>query len=84
MDWNDIDGDVVNVKGKDHLAEMDAHYARVFSTDSGQIILADLRNKTIEQPTWTPGEDASHGYAREGQNSVVRLIEERIKRARTR
>jgi len=42
MDWNDIDGDVVNVTGKDHLAEMDAHYA------------------------------------------LVRLIEERIKRARTR
>ena len=37
---------------------------------------------TIEQPTWYPGEDASHGFAREGQNSLVREIERRMKRAR--
>lgn len=39
---------------------------------------------TIDQPTWYPGEDASHGYAREGQNSIVREIFKRIERTRNR
>ena len=36
---------------------------------------------TIEQPAWMPGADASYGYSREGQNSLVREIELRIRRA---
>jgi len=57
-------------------------YAQVFGTKSGRKLLTHLRAQTIEQPTWYPGEEASHGYAREGQNSLVREIERRIKRAR--
>ena len=56
-------------------------YLRVFGSDDGQKVLAHLRSLTIEQPTWYPGEDASHGYAREGQNSIVREIERRIEKA---
>jgi hypothetical protein len=54
----------------------------VFASDDGAKLLTHLRSLTIEQPTWYPGEDASHGFAREGQNSLVREIERRIKRAR--
>jgi hypothetical protein len=56
-------------------------YLRVFGSDDGQKVLAHLRSLTIEQPTWYPGEDASHGYAREGQNSIVREVERRIEKA---
>ena len=61
--------------------DIDRLYLRVFGSDDGQEILSHLRSLTIEQPTWYPGEEASHGYAREGQNSLVREIERRMKRA---
>jgi len=63
--------------------DVDRLYLRVFGSDDGQKLLTHLRSLTIEQPTWYPGEDASHGYAREGQNSLVREIERRMKRARS-
>ena len=62
--------------------DVDRLYLRVFGSEDGQQILEHLREQTIEQPTWYPGEDASHGWAREGQNSIVREIERRMKRAR--
>lgn len=62
--------------------DIDRLYLRVFGSEDGQQLHEHLRSLTIEQPTWYPGEDASHGYAREGQNSLVREIERRIKRAR--
>ena len=62
--------------------DVDRLYLRVFGSDDGQKLLGHLRSLTIEQPTWYPGEDASHGYAREGQNSLVREIERRMMRAR--
>tara|TARA_R100000231_G_scaffold25866_2_gene23453 strand:- start:1590 stop:1859 length:270 start_codon:yes stop_codon:yes gene_type:complete len=62
--------------------DVDRLYLRVFGSDDGQKLLTHLRSLTIEQPTWYPGEDASHGFAREGQNSLVREIERRMMRAR--
>lgn len=62
--------------------DVDRLYLRVFGSDDGQKLLTHLRSLTIEQPTWYPGEDASHGFAREGQNSLVREIERRMQRAR--
>jgi len=64
------------------IEEMDKTFVRCFSTKEGQEVLEHLRSVTIEQPTFYPGEDASHGFAREGQNSLVREIERRIKRGR--
>ena len=58
-------------------------FVRCFSTEAGQTVLEYLRNMTIEQPTWYPGEEASHGFAREGQNSLVRHIESKIEKGRT-
>ena len=63
--------------------EKDKLYHRCFSeTEAGAKVLSDLRKRTIEQPTWFPGDDASHGYYNEGRASVVREIEARIIRAR--
>jgi hypothetical protein len=67
---------------QDNQDDIDRLYLRVFGSDDGQKLHEHLRSLTIEQPTWYPGEDASHGYAREGQNSLVREIERRIERAR--
>ena len=54
-------------------------FARVFSTNDGVKVTAYLRAKTLDQPSFLPGSDASYGYAREGQNSIVREIENRIR-----
>lgn len=64
------------------IDEIDKIFVRCFSTKEGQAVLEHLRSVTIEQPTWFPGDDPSHGFHREGQNSLVREIERRIKRGR--
>jgi len=58
------------------------HMNKCFGTPSGRKVLAHLRQMTIEQPAWYPGAEASHGFAREGQNSIVRYIEQCIQRAK--
>lgn len=68
---------------QDNQDDIDRLYLRVFGSDDGQKLHEHLRSLTIEQPTWYPGEDASHGFAREGQNSLVREIERRMQRARS-
>ena len=68
---------------QDNQDDIDRLYLRVFGSEDGQKLHEHLRSLTIEQPTWYPGEDASHGFAREGQNSLVREIERRMERART-
>lgn len=64
-------------------ARMDAVrvIAQPFLTDEGRRCLMALRAMTIEQPAWVPGQDASHGYSREGQDSIIRYIEQCIKTA---
>lgn len=81
-DW-DVINDFGQNKSDTRQSDLDKIYAHVFGSDEGMKVLNDLRARTIEQPSWYPGEDASHGFAREGQNSIVRMIEERIKRARS-
>ena len=81
MDWDTLlSPPPTNIEHE--IDETDKLYAQVFSTRAGKKLLAHLRSVTIEQPTWYPGEDASHGYAREGQNSLIREIERRLERVR--
>jgi hypothetical protein len=61
--------------------EIDLACARAFKTVDGKKFLNYLKSKTLDQPAWVPGVDASFGYAREGQNSIVREILNRIERA---
>ena len=83
MSWADVQPNPVPALDADQTTiDLDKLYLRVFSTKDGSQVLKHLRAVTIEQPTWYPGEEASHGYAREGQNSLVREIERKIERAR--
>jgi hypothetical protein len=66
----------------DSKQDIDILIARTFSTEEGRQVIAWLRQVTIEVPSWVPGQDASYGYAREGQNSLVREIERRMERAK--
>tara|TARA_B100000085_G_scaffold268260_1_gene278577 strand:+ start:591 stop:842 length:252 start_codon:yes stop_codon:yes gene_type:complete len=61
--------------------KLDILYAKTFSSPEGQKVLEHLREVTIEQPSWQPGEDASFGHAREGMCNLVRYIEKRIRRS---
>ena len=54
--------------------------ARPFMDDDGKLCLARLNAMTILQPTWAPEavgamEGAAAGFAREGQNSIIRFIQ---------
>jgi hypothetical protein len=62
--------------------DIDILITRTFSTEEGRQVLAWLRQVTIEVPAWVPGQEASYGYAREGQNSLVREIERRMERGK--
>lgn len=68
---------------KEAHKELNKHYAIVFNTPSGKKVLKHLKKCTLDQPTWIPnpqnGESAvQHGFIREGQNSIVRSIIDRI------
>jgi hypothetical protein len=67
---------------KDTELETNKAFARTFETKEGKKVLEFLINKTLQQPTWIPGGDNSYGYAREGQNSIIREIQQRIERAK--
>lgn len=62
--------------------DLNLAFVRCFSTEAGAEVLEYLKRVTLEQPSWYPGEDPSHGYAREGQNSIVREIVRRIEKGR--
>lgn len=57
-------------------------YATVFKSKAGKLALDDLTRKTLKEPTWCASlgleNGAAHGFAREGQNSIVKYILERI------
>lgn len=78
MNWDQL----LKIEEEQSVEEIDKLHLRVFSTSDGSKLLSYLRSMTIEQPTWYPGEESSHGYAREGQNSLIREIERRLIRAR--
>jgi hypothetical protein len=61
--------------------EINIQFKRCFDTEEGHAVLEHLRKSTLDQPAWVPGADPSFGYAREGQNSIVREIEQRIRKA---
>ena len=79
MSWEEIEP--MNVVAIDRKKEdLDILIARTFSTENGQKVLAWLREAYLENPSWQPGAESSFGFFREGQNSVIRDIEKRIKR----
>tara|TARA_R110002012_G_C11587492_1_gene605919 strand:- start:28 stop:324 length:297 start_codon:yes stop_codon:yes gene_type:complete len=85
---NDIGWDGVNAENQptkltstNLQRELDIQFKRCFETEAGKKVLEHLINITVRQPAWVPGADPSFGYSREGQNSLVREIEQRMRRA---
>jgi len=80
---NQLDDDLWGTIEEDPQAsQMDMLYATVFNTPDGLKVLKHLASTTLDQPCWYPGGDASQGYFREGQNSLIRQINSRIRRAK--
>lgn len=79
MSWDEIEPDV-SIPEDRKRDDLDILIARTFSTENGQKVLAWLRESYLENPSWQPGAESSFGFYREGQNSVIRDIEKRIKR----
>lgn len=81
--WEGIDVlDEKSIASKDNQLELDKAFARTFETEEGRKVLKYLVTRTMHQPTWIPGGDTSFGFAREGQNSIIREIQTRIERAK--
>lgn len=88
LGWNVDDLTRPEIDGLQKASDKNEHINELihatFSTPSGKEVLSWLRENTIEAGTWLsslPYEKAvAHGFAREGQNSLVRDIELRMKR----
>ena len=66
---------------------LDTMYFECFKTPAGKKVIEHLVQNTIRSATWMPSLEydkaIAHGFAREGQNALVTLIEQRIDRGRT-
>lgn len=62
--------------------DLDRLVLRVFNGEDGQKLLIWLRQMYVDVPIAVPGTDSSHAYYADGQRSVVRDLQARIKRAR--
>jgi len=81
--WDGLREQVAEVTSSDQKNnDIDLQFVRCFSTEAGIEVLEYLKGVTLDQASWYPGEDPSHGFAREGQNSIVREIIKRIERGR--
>lgn len=68
-------------KFKSENENLNKCYAACFNSEAGKKVLAHLKKCTIEQPAWIPGdgETGVHmAFMREGQNTIVRSIIDRI------
>ncbi len=87
QDWSQFDQDHSEARFEsDHAQWLHAQeIARPFSTPEGQIALQRLRQATIQAATFDADlgllNGIAMGFAREGQNSVIRYIENCIRRA---
>ena len=80
---NQLDDDLwPEVTEDPQASQMDMLYATVFNTPDGLKVLKHLASTTLDQPCWYPGTEPSNGYFREGQNSLIRQINSRIRRAK--
>lgn len=63
-------------------ATLDKAIAKTFASASGKITLKWLVGTYLEQPSWAPGYTTDYGFFREGQNTLIREMLMRIKRAK--
>lgn len=85
MSWEELEaiGQAADVREVNQKREdLDRLVLRVMGSEDGQALLRWLRDTILEQPVAVPGASSDYAFYREGQNSVVRDLEARIKRAR--
>ncbi len=83
MSWDELEAIPTDIRDVTQRSEdLDRLCLRVLGSEDGQKLMAWLRATLLEQPVAVPGAVADFAFYREGQNSVVRDIEARIKRAR--
>lgn len=82
---NKLDGAAkVDPKVAKALQDSAIHFKTTFGTMSGRQVLTELVEMTINQPCFLPNEGLNPeqmGFVREGQNSIVRYIQQQIKKA---
>lgn len=62
--------------------ETNVSFLNAFSTPHGKKVLEWITLHTLDSPTWWPAQKPEFGYFREGQNSLVRQIKDKIKKAK--
>lgn len=85
MSWEELEaiGQPADVREVNQQREdLDRLVLRVMGSEDGQALLRWWRDTILEQPVAVPGASSDYAFYREGQNSVVRDLEARIKRAR--
>jgi hypothetical protein len=85
MSWEELEaiGQPSDIREVDQKREDLAKLTlRVFGSEDGQKLLQWLQLMYVNVPIAVPGTDPSHAYFAEGQRTVVRDIEARIKTAR--
>ena len=81
MSWEDLET-IPSNEVEQPIVDLNLQMAKTFATDEGQKVLAWMREFYLEHPCWQPGADQTMGLFREGQNSVIRDIENRIRKAK--
>ena len=85
MSWDELEaiGQPSDIREVDQKREDLAKLTlRVFGSEDGQKLLQWLQHMYVNVPIAVPGTDPSHAYFAEGQRTVVRDIEVRIKQAK--
>ena len=85
MSWEELEaiGQPSDIREVDQKREDLAKLTlRVFGSEDGQKLLQWLQLMYVNVPIAVPGTDPSHAFFAEGQRTVVRDIEARIKTAR--
>ena len=85
MSWEELEaiGQPSDIREVDQKREDLARLTlRVFSSEDGQKLLQWLQHMYVNVPIAVPGTDPSHAFFAEGQRTVVRDIEVRIKQAK--
>jgi len=78
--WEGLDA-TPNPNQRIEPTELDKLYQRVFSSQDGKKLLIHLKTTYLDTPTWSPGYEASYGWFRDGQNTIIRDILTRMRRA---
>ena len=77
MSWDSLDDDPKILEQP--VSDDDLLVSKVFVTKDGHELLDLLKSRFLDQPTFVPGDDPSYGYFREGQNSIIRDILQKIR-----